>query len=112
MTDYVLVVISCGSAEEAEALAGALVKESLAACVSLVPSITSFYCWEGQFQRETEWLLLAKTRVALVGDLTARVNELHSYEVPEVIAVPIEAGSQAYLHWVGSNTTSGKLSPC
>jgi periplasmic divalent cation tolerance protein len=98
--DYLLVSMTAGSSEEAEKIAEALVQERLAACVNIVPAITSIYRWQGEVHRDSEVLLIAKSRPELFHSLAARVKELHSYEVPEVIAVPIVAGSEAYLNWI------------
>jgi periplasmic divalent cation tolerance protein len=98
--EYFLVSITTGSAEEAERIAEALVQERLAACVNIVPAITSIYRWQGEVHRDSEVLLIAKSRPELFESLAARVKEMHSYEVPEIIALPIVAGSKAYLKWI------------
>ena len=108
MSDYAVVLSTCGSEEEAEAIASTLVEERLAACVNVVPGITSIYRWEGAVQRDEEWLLVAKTRVALVEALIARLRELHSYDIPEAIVLPIQGGNEAYLKWVAVSTASGQ----
>jgi periplasmic divalent cation tolerance protein len=98
--DHLLVSITTGSSEEAERIAEALVQERLAACVNMVPAITSIYRWQGEVHRDSEVLLIARSRPELFESLAARVKELHSYEVPEIIALPIAAGSKAYLNWI------------
>ena len=98
--DYLLVSLTTSSLEEAEKIAEALVQERLAACVNIVPAITSIYRWRGEVHRDNEVLLIAKSRPELFDSLAARVKELHSYEVPEIIALPIVAGSEAYLNWI------------
>ena len=98
--DHLLISITTSSSEEAEKIAEALVQERLAACVNIVPAITSIYRWQGEVHRDSEVLLIAKSRPELFEPLAARVRELHSYEVPEIIAVPIVAGSEAYLRWI------------
>jgi periplasmic divalent cation tolerance protein len=98
--EYLLVSITASSAEEAERIAKALVQERLAACVNIVPAITSVYRWQGEIHRDSEVLLIAKSRLELFESLVARVKELHSYQVPEIIALPIVAGSKAYLNWI------------
>lgn len=100
--EYCLVLVSASSEVEAAAIAKALVQEKLAACVSLTP-IQSIYRWHDQIQEEAEWQLLIKTTQTCVEALQARVLELHSYEVPEILAIPIQAGSALYLGWVGDN---------
>jgi uncharacterized protein involved in tolerance to divalent cations len=98
--EYLLVSITTSSSEEAEKIAGALVQERLAACVNIVPAITSIYRWQGEVQKDSEVLLIAKSRPELFESLAARVKELHSYQVPEIIALPIVVGSKAYLNWI------------
>lgn len=102
----VVVLMTAGSRREGESIAAALVEEHLAACVNLVAPVTSIYRWRGKVERSREVLLIAKTRRTLVARLTARVQALHSYDVPEVIALPIEAGAAAYLDWVAGETRS------
>lgn len=102
---YCVVYVTCGTLAEAEGIAQAVVGEKLAACVTIVPSVTSVYFWEGQVQREAECMMIIKTAVARLGKLEARIKVLHSYSVPEFIALPIIAGSESYLDWVGENTT-------
>ncbi|MDZ7992847.1 MAG: divalent-cation tolerance protein CutA [Nostoc sp. EfeVER01] len=96
---YSVVLVTVGNVQEAEAIANALVEEKLAACVSLLP-IHSIYTWQGELHKEEEWQLLIKTDLAQFPAMEAKIKELHSYEVPEIIALPIVAGSQAYLQWI------------
>jgi len=98
--EYLFVSITTTSLEEAERIAEALVQERLAACVNIVPAITSIYRWQEEVHRDSEVLLIAKSRPESFESLAARVKELHSYEVPEIIALPIVAGSKAYLKWI------------
>ncbi|HSJ56113.1 MAG TPA: divalent-cation tolerance protein CutA [Anaerolineae bacterium] len=100
MTDRLVVLMTAGSQEEADRIAGELVAARLAACVNVVPGITSVYRWQGEVQRDQEWLLIAKTRREALDRLVARVREIHSYDVPEVVALPVVDGSEAYLRWV------------
>jgi periplasmic divalent cation tolerance protein len=99
--DYCLVLTTAGSEAEATAIAQGLVQAQLAACVSLSP-IRSIYNWQGEIQQEQEWQLLIKTKAVNFGAIEAHILELHSYEVPEIIAIPIQAGSTAYLNWVST----------
>lgn len=104
MAGHLVVFITAGSTEEGEKIAHALVEEGLAACVNIVSPIRSVYRWEGQVQTEHEVLLIAKTRTARMEGLAQRVGQLHSYQVPEIIAVPIVAGAEDYLQWVDEQT--------
>jgi periplasmic divalent cation tolerance protein len=100
-----LVVLStAGSRAEGEAIASALVGERLAACVNIVAPVTSIYRWQGAIERAEEVLLVIKTRQALIAKVGARLAALHSYDVPELIALPIVAGARAYLAWLGAET--------
>ena len=100
-----VVLSTAPSEEEAATIARALVDERLAACVQLVPKIRSFYRWEGEVHDDPEHLLVIKTTAARRDALIARIGELHSYDVPEAVALPIAAGSQAYLAWLSEVTT-------
>jgi periplasmic divalent cation tolerance protein len=100
MSEHVVALITAGSQAEAEKLATTLVKEMLAACVNVLPGITSVYRWQEEIQQDQEWLLIAKSRREILDDLIHRVQSLHSYDVPEIIALPLVGGSQAYLRWL------------
>jgi len=106
MTDCVVVLVTVGSPEEGERISDALVGEQLAACVNIVGPIRSIYRWNDQVQRGTEHLLIIKTRAALVSSLQARIAALHSYQTPEIIALPIVAGAEAYLDWLRAATVA------
>ena len=95
-----VVVTTTDSPDEAERLARGLVEHRLAACVQIVGPIRSAFRWEGSVSVETEWQLVAKTAAARVGELTAWIAAEHSYDVPEVIAVPVVGGHAPYLQWV------------
>jgi len=103
-----VVLVTCGNEEAATALATALVSERLAACGNIVPGVRSVYRWQGAVQYDAEVLLLLKTVTALVPALSARVRELHSYEVPEVLALPILGGLPAYLAWIEESTNQAE----
>jgi len=106
----VVVVFSTAPDDEtAEMLARTLVEERLAACVSQVPRMRSVYHWQGEVEAASEVLLLIKTHSRLAPDLTRRLGELHPYEVPEILVLPVAAGSRDYLEWVMAET-SGKTS--
>ena len=105
MTDYMVVYVTAPE-KEAAALARTLVEERLAACVNLVPGIRSFYWWQGKIEEDPEVLCIMKTQSRLFEALRDRVRALHSYEVEEIIALPIIAGNQPYLDWIKENTRS------
>ncbi|MGX2041161.1 divalent-cation tolerance protein CutA [Methylocaldum sp. MU1018] len=100
-TEYCLVLCTCPDAKTAEALAAGLVNERRAACVSIVPGLTSVYPWDGKIETAQEHLLLIKTETASFEALETSIREKHPYELPEIIAVPILRGSTAYLDWIG-----------
>jgi len=103
MTDKMLVLSTASSKDEARKIARALVERLLATCVNIVPQVSSIYRWEGEVEEAEEWLLIIKpTRGAFERVLDA-INELHSYDVPECISVPIESGSMEYLNWLGDS---------
>jgi periplasmic divalent cation tolerance protein len=104
MSERLVVLMTTGSQEEAETIAHSLVKTMLAACVNIIPGMTSIYRWEDEVQRDAEWLLLAKTRHEVLEDLVQHVRTLHSYDVPEVVALPIIGGHEAYLLWLDRET--------
>lgn len=101
-----IVFVTAGNPEQANLIAHALVGERLAACVNIVSPIKSVYRWQDNVQEDVEHLLLIKTRSNLVARITNRVKELHSYELPEVIAIPIADGSKPYLEWLLDSATS------
>ena len=102
----IVVLVTCGTADEAGVIAEHLVQENLAACVTLAGAVQSVFRWQGAVSRETEHLLVIKTRGACFNALERRVRELHSYDVPEIIALPIVHGSADYLNWIDNNTDS------
>jgi periplasmic divalent cation tolerance protein len=95
---------TCKDRLQARRIARALVREKLAACVNLVPGIASIYAWEGKVEEGREVLLLIKSRAALSKRLAARVKELHTYSVPEVVTIPIASGNPDYLRWIREST--------
>lgn len=98
--DYQLVITTCPDDELAKSLATALVGEGLAACVNILPSVRSIYRWQGRIESAEERLLIIKSRVEDYPAVERRITALHSYELPEVIAVPIVNGLPAYLAWL------------
>ena len=108
MTEEVLLVLStAASSEEGIGIGRRLVEERLAACVNVVPSVRSLYWWEGEVQEADEAVLMIKTRRDRYPELERRLQALHSYTVPEIVALPIVAGSAAYLGWVRDNALPG-----
>jgi periplasmic divalent cation tolerance protein len=102
---HTIVMTTTGDKDEAERLAAVLVERRLAACVQIV-AIDSHYVWEGKAQNAPEFLLLVKTRAELYAEVEQFLTENHSYDTPEIIQVPITAGSAAYLAWIDKNTAS------
>ena len=107
MTDKIVVLSTCANQEEGERLARLLVDGRLAACVSLLPQLKSFYRWKGVVESADEYLLVIKTSRSLFEPLRAALEKAHSYEVPEVLALPVVAGSAPYLDWLQSNLREG-----
>ena len=95
-----IVLTTVGSAGEGESLARSIVEAKLAACVQIMPQMTSVFSWEGQIQTDPEHLLLIKTLEEKFDDLSAFIKERHSYDVPEIVAIPAEKVSEDYLKWV------------
>jgi len=104
MTDKILVLVTCGSRKEARKIAGALVGQRLAACVSEIGvPVASTYRWKGKVESAKEFLLLIKTTRKRFAATRDTVCKVHSHEVPEIIALPIAAGSRAYLNWIAES---------
>jgi len=101
--EAIVVLMTAANGEEAARLADLLIGAHLAACVQILPEIESVYRWQGKIERQAETLLLAKTVRSKFEDLEREVRALHSYDTPEIIALPIVAGSAPYLTWLGDN---------
>ena len=99
-TGFIVVLVTASGQEEAESIATALVEDQLAACVNVISGCRSIYRWEGKLQRDDEALMVIKTRRDRFTDLETRVRELHSYDVPEVIALDMTAASSGYLQFL------------
>ena len=99
-----LVYVTTGSKEEAHRIGRTLVEERLAASVNIVAGVTSIYRWDDAVQEATEAVLIAKTRQERLDALTARVREMHSYDCPCVVALPVVGGDEAYLRWIADQT--------
>jgi periplasmic divalent cation tolerance protein len=104
MSDYIIVFITTASPQEAEQLGKTLVEKRLAACGNIVQDIRSIFWWKDAIETEQEALLILKSRTALFPTIVNVVTSLHSYEVPEVIAIPIISGSEDYLKWIDQET--------
>ena len=100
MSEPIVILVTCGSEDEALKIANALVEEHVAACVNVIAPIRSIYRWEGKIWDEKEWLLIIKTQSHRFGELEKKVKSLHSYSVPEIVSLPIVEGSSSYLNWL------------
>jgi periplasmic divalent cation tolerance protein len=107
MSTHVVVALSTLPPAQAESIAETLVGERLAACVNLVAPVRSIYRWDGAIQRDAEVLAVIKTTAGRVDALTARLREIHPYQVPELVVIPVERGLPAYLDWVTTETSQG-----
>ena len=104
MTEYRLVLTTVPDEELGRRIARTLVEERLAACVNVGPAVTSFYWWDKKLVEDDERMVLIKTKAAILDRLEARLKELHPYQVPEFIALPIDSGSPEYLGWLDAET--------
>lgn len=103
MSEAIVVFMTSANADEARRIANALVERQLAACVQILPEIESVYRWKGEVQRDREILILAKTTAAQFDDLEKAVREIHSYDTPEIVAVPMSQVSEPYRAWLVDN---------
>ena len=99
---YAFVYITTSGEEESKKIGKTLVEEKLAACVNIIPSIESIYLWKGEIEADEESLLIAKTKVETIDKIIKKVKEIHSYETPAILAIPIIAGSKDYLDYLDS----------
>jgi len=106
--EQLVVYCTCPDWETAERIANTLVAEQLAACVNIVPGVTSIYRWQEQLQQDAEWLLMIKTNAGIYGTLEARIDALHPYDVAEIIALPIVRGSPEYRAWLDASIKEAK----
>jgi len=102
--DEIVVFITAPNEEEAAGIARALVQSRLAACVNIIKGVRSIYRWRGKLEDAPEVLMIAKTQRKLFGALAAKTRELHSYDIPEIIALPLAEGSKDYLKWLREST--------
>ena len=97
------VYMTAGNKEEARSIGRELVESRLAACVNIIDPMNSIYTWEGKIQEDTEVILIAKTRRALVQELTEKVKDLHSYDCPCIVSLPVSGGNPAFLEWIAES---------
>jgi len=103
MTGEIVILCTCSSESEAEKISLHLLEEHLAACVNVVPSVRSYYRWQGVIESATEYLLFIKSSAALFSAVQKAIRQIHSYDVPEMLALPVLEGSEDYLDWLRSN---------
>jgi periplasmic divalent cation tolerance protein len=106
MTDKIVVLTTCSSQRQAVRLARHLVEQRVAACVNILPKAQSIYRWKDKIETATEYALLIKSRRDLFAAVRAEIEKLHTYEVPEIIAMPVVEGSEAYLSWIDRELTA------
>ena len=111
MTDYIQVLTTIDDETKAAQIAAALVEERLAACVQVMGPMTSTYRWKGQIQTSREWLCVAKTRRDRYDEVEAAIRRVHSYELPEILAVPVVAGGRDYLAWLDGEVGQASSRP-
>lgn len=104
MSDFLMVITTTDNREKAKEIASALLRERLAACVQIINGVESMYIWQGKVESQEEFLLFVKTRVVLYERVENLIKALHNYELPEIIAVPVNKGSKEYLDWLKSYT--------
>ncbi len=102
---YGVVLVTVGSQNESEYIAKTLIDSGLAACVSMT-QVNSLYLWQGKVEQDNEWQLIIKSKLSVFSSLESKIKELHSYDEPEIIVLPIINGSQSYLNWIGDNVIS------
>lgn len=105
MSERLIALSTVANASDAERISRALVEQGLAACVNVVPGVVSIYRWQGEVQKEQEFLLVIKTRAEALEALRTALVALHPYEVPELVAWPIAAGHEPYLRWIDDSVT-------
>ncbi len=99
---YIVLFITTPTVEEAQRISKILLEQRKAACVNIVPRVSSLFWWQGKIDSAEESLLIVKTRASVLNEIVTLVREIHSYDVPEIIAVPIIGGNQDYLEWIGN----------
>ena len=104
---YIALLVTTGNSEEAHKIASELIGRRKAACVNIVPNVSSLFWWQGQLDSASENLLIIKTKASLLNEIVALIGQIHSYDVPEIVALPIVGGNQDYLEWVGREVDGG-----
>lgn len=104
--EYAIVLVTTSEDEESHLIARVLLEQKKAACINIIPKIKSMYWWNSTINESKESLLIIKTSIALVEDVIRLVKEIHSYDVPEIIALPIVSGNHEYLEWVAKETAA------
>ncbi len=104
---HIVIYVTVSSGEEAKRISSQLVEQKLVACVNVVDHVESIYWWQGKIERAQEKLLIIKSRKVLFKKISDVIKAIHSYEVPEIIALPIVEGNQDYLNWIDESTSSG-----
>lgn len=104
MSDYIVLFVTASSLEEARKIGLTLVEEQVVACANIIPQLQSIFHWQGKICQEEEVLILLKTQNHLFDRIKQRIQELHSYQVPEIIALPIQQGLEPYLSWISTET--------
>ena len=104
LNDFITIFVTAVSMDEAETISVALLEERLIACANIVPEIVSHYRWKGKLCRDNEVLIVMKSRKERLEAIIEKVKTLHSYDVPEIISLPIIGGSREYLHWLSDST--------
>ncbi|RJG51681.1 divalent-cation tolerance protein CutA [Motilimonas pumila] len=102
--DYIMVLCSAPDSTEAENIAEQILEQKLAACITMQPNVYSFYHWHGEVQKDREVLMMIKTRGQLFDELNQAIKRMHSYETPEIIALPVKDGDRQYLSWIDQVT--------
>jgi len=101
---YIVLFITTATAEEAQQISGVLLNQRKAACVNIVPRVSSLFWWQDTLESTEESLLIVKTKASVLNEIVKLVRELHSYDIPEIIALPIVGGNQDYLEWIDKET--------
>ncbi len=99
--NYTVLLITTANTEEAQRISSMLLNQKKAACVNIVPKVSSLFWWQDKLDSAQESLLIVKTKTSLLNEIVTLVREIHSYDIPEIIALPIVGGNQDYLNWIG-----------